>query len=101
MYCRGAVFDDTGSYLAFATSEFETDFNINIFNVDTYEYEYIITKVPSPTKLLFVNDSKCLIAHFNDNTINLIGWKLNWKNRLIEGMQPNTKKLEKKKKMKM
>ena len=96
MYCRGAVFDETGSYLAFATSEFETDFNINIFNVDTYEYEYIITKVPSPTKLLFVNDSKCLIAHFNDNTINLIGWKLYWKNRLIEGMQPNLKKTEEK-----
>ncbi len=96
MYCRGACFNETGNYLAFATSEFETDFNINIFNVDTYEYEYIITKVPCPTKLLFVNDSKCLIAHFNDNTINLIGWKLFWKNRLIEGMQPNIKKTEEK-----
>ena len=96
MYCRGAVFDENGSYLSFATSEFEIDFNINIFNAGTYEYEYIISKLPCPTKLLFVNDYKCLIVHFNDNTINLIGWKLFWKNRLIEGMQPNLKKIEEK-----
>ena len=95
MYCRGAVFNDSGTYLAFATSEFESEFIINIFNISTYEYEYMITKVPCPTKLLFVNDTKSIIAHFNDNSINIIGWELNWKKRLMEGMSTNPKlKLE-------
>ena len=98
MYCRGAVFNENGTYLAFASSEFENDFTVNIFNVSTYEYEYMITKIPCPTKLMFVNDSKCIVAQFNDNSINLIGWKLNWKKRLMEGMHTNTKKLEKEEK---
>ena len=95
MYCRGACFNETGNYLAFATSEFENDFTINIFNISTYEYEFMISKVPCPTKLNFVNDSKCIVAQFNDNSINLIGWKLNWRKRLIEGMPTTKDKVEK------
>ena len=84
MYCRSCVYDDTGTYLAFSTSEFESEYNINILNLSTYEYEYIITKVPQPSKLVFCDGSRNLIAQFNDNSTNLLGWSLNFDNRLIE-----------------
>ena len=76
MYCGAAAFDSTGTYLAFSTSEFESEYVINVFNLNTYEYEYQITKIPSPEKLSFINDSKILVARFNDANVNLIGWKL-------------------------
>jgi hypothetical protein len=44
----------------------------------------MITKVPQPTKLLFVDGGRSLIAQFNDNSTNLLGWSLNWEHRLIE-----------------
>ena len=84
MYCRSCTFDQTGSYLAFGTSEFDNDYNINILNLSSYEYEYIITKVPQPTKLLFIDGARNLIAQFNDNSTNILGWSLNWDHRLIE-----------------
>ena len=84
MYCRACVFDESGTYLAFATSELENDFTINVYNVSTFEYEYMITRVPSPTKLVFVDNSRILVAQFNDNSTNLIGWRLNWNKRLIK-----------------
>ena len=84
MYCRACVFDESGTYLAFATSELENDFTINVYNVSTFEYEYMVTRVPSPTKLVFVDNSRILVAQFNDNSTNLIGWRLNWNKRLIK-----------------
>ena len=84
MYCRSCTFDETGTYLAFGTSEFDNEYNINILNLSCYEYEYMITKVPQPTKLLFVDGGRSLIAQFNDNSTNLLGWALNWEHRLIE-----------------
>ena len=84
MYCRSCVFDDTGTYLAFSTSEFDNEYNINILNLSCYEYEYIITKVPLPTKLLFIDGARNLVAQFNDNSTNILGWSLNWDQRLIE-----------------
>ena len=32
MYCRSCTFDETGTYLAFDTSEFDNEYNINILN---------------------------------------------------------------------
>ena len=84
MYCRSCTFDETGTFLAFGTSEFDNEYNINILNLSCYEYEYMITKVPQPTKLLFVDGGRALIAQFNDNSTNLLGWSLNWEHRLIE-----------------
>ena len=84
MYCRSCTFDETGAYLAFGTSEFDNEYNINIMNLSCYQYEYMITKVPQPTKLLFVDGGRSLIAQFNDNSTNLLGWSLNWEHRLIE-----------------
>ena len=46
----------------------------------------MITKVPQPTKLLFVDGGRALIAQFNDNSTNLLGWALNWEHRLIENV---------------
>ena len=43
----------------------------------------MITKVPQPTKLLFIDGGRSLIAQFNDNSTNLLGWSLNWEHRLI------------------
>ena len=91
MYCRSCTFDETGTYLAFGTSEFDNEYNINILNLSCYEYEYMITKVPQPTKLLFVDGGRGLIAQFNDNSTNLLGWSLNWENRLIENYSLNQK----------
>ncbi len=84
MYCRSCTFDETGTYLAFGTSEFDNEYNINILNLACYEYDYMITKVPQPTKLLFVDGGRSLIAQFNDNSTNILGWSLNWEHRLIE-----------------
>ena len=84
MYCRGCTFDETGTFLAFGTSEFDNEYNINVLNLSCYEYEYIVTKVPQPTKLLFADGGRTLIAQFNDNSTNLLGWTLNWEHRLIE-----------------
>ena len=84
MYCRSCTFDETGAYLAFTTSEFESEYNINILNVTTYEYEFIITRLPQPSKIAFSDGSRNLIALFNDNSTNLLGWALNFDNRLIE-----------------
>ena len=78
MYCRGCTFDETGTYLAFGTSEFDNEYNINVLNLSCYEYEYMITKVPQPTKILFADGGRTLIAQFNDNSTNLLGWSLNW-----------------------
>ena len=86
MYCRSCTFDETGTFLAFGTSEFDNEYNINILNLSCYEYEYMITKVPQPTKLLFVDGGRALIAQFNDNSTNLLGWALNWEHRLIENV---------------
>jgi hypothetical protein len=38
----------------------------------------MITKMPQPTKLLFVNSGRTLLAKFNDNITDLLGWNLNW-----------------------
>jgi hypothetical protein len=84
MYCRSCTFDETGTYLAFGTSEFDNEYNINILNLACYEYDYMITKVPQPTKLIFVDGGRSLIAQFNDNSTNILGWSLNWEHRLIE-----------------
>ena len=84
MYCRSCTFDETGAYLAFTTSEFDSEYNINILNVTTYEYEFIITRLPPPSKIAFSDGSRNLIALFNDNSTNLLGWALNFDNRLIE-----------------
>ena len=84
MYCRSCTFDETGTYLAFGTSEFDNEYNINVLNLSCYEYEYMITKVPQPTKILFADGGRTLIAQFNDNSTNLLGWELNWEHRLIE-----------------
>ena len=84
MYCRSCTFDETGTYLAFSTSEFDSEYNINILNVSTYEYEYIITRLPQPSKISFSDGARNLIALFNDNSTNLIGWALNSDHRLIE-----------------
>ena len=91
MYCRACTFNDTGTYLAFATSEFENEFTINVYNLATYEYEYMITHVPPPTKLVFVDNSRILVAQFNDNSTNLLGWRLNWEKRLIKSSSNGTK----------
>ena len=91
MYCRSCTFDETGTYLAFGTSEFDNEYNINILNLSCYEYEYMITKVPQPTKLLFIDGGRSLIAQFNDNSTNLLGWSLNWEHRLIENYSLNQK----------
>ena len=91
MYCRSCAFDQTGNYLAFGTSEFDNEYNINILNLSSYEYEFMITKVPQPTKLLFVDGSRHLIAHFNDNSTNILGWSLNWDHRLIENFSLSQK----------
>ena len=84
MYCRSCTYDDSGSYLAFATSEFDNEYNINVLNIATYEYEYIITKLPQPNKLSFADGSRNLIALFNDTSTNILGWSLNYDHRLIE-----------------
>jgi len=84
MYCRACTFDETGTYLAFGTSEFDNEYNINVLNLSCYEYEYMITKVPQPTKILFADGGRTLLAQFNDNSTNLLGWNLNWEHRLIE-----------------
>ena len=84
MYCRSCVFDETGMYLAFGTSEFDNEYNINILNLSTYEYEYIITRVPQPSKIVFCDGVRNLIAQFNDNSTNLLGWALEFNNRLID-----------------
>ena len=84
MYCRSCTFDETGTFLAFGTSEFDNEYNINVLNLSCYEYEYMITKVPQPTKILFADGGRTLIAQFNDNSTNLLGWNLNWEHRLIE-----------------
>ena len=96
MYCRSCTFDETGTYLAFGTSEFDNEYNINVLNLSCYEYEYMITKVPQPTKILFADGGRTLIAQFNDNSTNLLGWTLNWEHRLIENYTGTQKdKLEK------
>ena len=84
MYCRSCIFDQSGTYLAFSTSEFDNDYNINILNLTTYEYEYIITRVPQPSKIAFADGVRNLIAQFNDNSTNLLGWALEQDNRLME-----------------
>ena len=84
MYCRSCVFDESGMFLAFGTSEFDNEYNINVLNLSTYEYEYIITKVPQPSKIIFCDGAKNLIAQFNDNSTNLLGWSLDPENRLID-----------------
>ena len=84
MYCRSCIFDETGTYLAFSTSEFDNEYNINILNLATYEYEYIITRLPQPAKIMFSDGVRNLIAQFNDNSTNLLGWNLEYDNRLIE-----------------
>lgn len=84
MYCRSCTFDETGTFLAFGTSEFDNEYNINVLNLSCYEYEYMITKVPQPTKILFADGGRKLLAQFNDNSTNLLGWTLNWEHRLIE-----------------
>ena len=84
MYCRSCVFDETGMYLAFGTSEFDSEYNINILNLSTYEYEYIITRVPQPSKIAFCDGVRNLIAQFNDNSTNILGWALDFSNRLVE-----------------
>ena len=91
MYCRSCTFDDTGSYLAFGTSEFDNEYNINILNLSCYEYEFIITRVPQPTKLLFVDGARNLVAQFNDNSTNILGWSLNSDLRLIENYSSTQK----------
>ena len=91
MYCRSCAFDDTGTYLAFSTSEFDNEYNINILNLSCYEYEYIITKLPQPTKLLFIDGARNLVAQFNDNSTNILGWSLNWDQRLIENYSASQK----------
>ena len=96
MYCRSCTFDETGTYLAFGTSEFDNEYNINVLNLSCYEYEYMITKVPQPTKLLFADGGRTLLAQFNDNSTNLLGWSLNWEHRLIENYSGTQKdKMEK------
>ena len=72
MYCRSCTYDDTGNYLAFGTSEFDNEYNINILNLSCYEYEYVITKVPQPNKLVFIDGGRNLIAQFNDNSTNIL-----------------------------
>ena len=52
MYCRSCTFDETGTFLAFGTSEFDNEYNINVLNLSCYEYEYMITKVPQPTNII-------------------------------------------------
>ena len=95
MYCRSCTFDETGTYLAFGTSEFDNEYNINILNLSCYEYEYMITKVPQPTKLLFVDGARNIIAQFNDNSTNILGWSLSEDYRLIENFSSSQKeKLE-------
>ena len=84
MYCRSCVYDETGTFLAFGTSEFDNEYNINILNLSTYEYEYIITRLPQPSKITFCDGVRNLIAQFNDNNTNLLGWALEFDNRLIE-----------------
>ena len=84
MYCRSCTFDESGMFLAFGTSEFDNEYNINILNLSTYEYEYIISKVPQPTKIIFSDGSRNIIAQFNDNSANIMGWSLNYNHRLIE-----------------
>ena len=91
MYCRSCTFDETGCFLAFSTSEFDNDYNINILNLSTYEYEYMITKLPQPNKIIFGDGARCLLAQFNDNSTNLLGWKLDWEHRLIENNAFNQK----------
>ena len=91
MYCSSCTFDETGTYLAFGTSEFDNEYNINILNLSCYEYEYMITKVPQPTKLLFIDGARNLIAQFNDNSTNILGWSLNWEHRLIENYSSSQK----------
>ena len=91
MYCRSCTFDDTGTYLAFGTSEFDNEYNINVLNLSCYEYEFIITRVPQPTKLIFVDGARNLIAQFNDNSTNILGWSLNWDLRLIENYSSTQK----------
>ena len=96
MYCRACTFDETGTYLAFGTSEFDNEYNINVLNLSCYEYEYMITKVPQPTKILFADGGRTLLAQFNDNSTNLLGWNLNWEHRLIENYTGTQKeKMEK------
>ena len=96
MYCRSCTFDETGTFLAFGTSEFDNEYNINVLNLSCYEYEYMITKVPQPTKLLFADGGRTLLAQFNDNSTNLLGWNLNWEHRLIENYTGTQKeKMEK------
>ena len=84
MYCRSCTFDESGMFLAFGTSEFDNEYNINILNLSTYEYEYIISKVPQPTKIIFSDGSRNIIAQFNDNSANIMGWSLNYSHRLVE-----------------
>ena len=56
----------------------------------------MITKVPQPTKLLFADGGRTLLAQFNDNSTNLLGWNLNWEHRLIENYTGTQKeKMEK------
>ena len=91
MYCRACTFNETGTYLAFSTSEFENEYTIHIYNISTYEYEFMITHVPPPTKLVFVDNSRILVAQFNDNSTNILGWRLSWDKRLIKSSSNGTK----------
>jgi len=70
IYCKAAAFSQSGMFLDFSCTEYQTIFHIMIINSSTLEVECIITNLPTfANKIMWLDNDRLIIALLEDNSI--------------------------------